>query len=324
MSTTPRLAHDTWDCMLPGPPSRNNGGSSDCSTSGLLAYGAGSSVSIIETRSMQLVTVLPMPAPSTTSSHSLAPFVTSVRWTPQPLRRDILTHEPSNSHLILAVGDRQGRIALWDFRLKTVIQWMDFDPPSKLGVQDLCWILAKPDSWILASINGPSLLSLWNTSTGRCIWKYDASPEYFSCIRRDPFDFRHFCALGLKGFLLSVKLLGDQEEDVVIKEHQNPINDLNELQKLEKETAINSSSPALAAFPNYVVKFSFSPQWKHILFVTFPKELLVYDLQYQTSLSSIGLPRGFGKFLDVAPDPDNELLYCAHFDGKLSTWKRKQ
>lgn len=201
---------------------------------------------------------------------------------------------------------------------------MDFDPPSKLGVQDLCWILAKPDSWILASINGPSLLSLWNTSTGRCIWKYDASPEYFSCLRRDPFDFRHFCALGLKGFLLSVKLLGDQEEDVVIKERQIPISDTNELQKLEKETAINSSSPALAAFPNYVVKFNFSPQWKHILFVTFPKELLVYDLQYQTSLSSLGLPRGFGKFLDVAPDPDNELLYCAHFDGKLSTWKRKQ
>ncbi|KAL5729631.1 hypothetical protein ACHQM5_002555 [Ranunculus cassubicifolius] len=325
MSSIPRLAHETMaDCMLPGPPSRNNGGSSDCSTSGLLAYGAGSSVSIIEIRSMQLITVLPMPAPSTTSSLSLAPFVTSVRWSPQPLRRDILTHEPSNSHLILAVGDRQGRIALWDFRLKFVLLWMDFDPPSKLGVQDLCWIRTKPDSWILASINGPSLLSLWNTSTGRCIWKYDASPEYFSCIRRDPFDSRHFCALGLKGFLLSVKVVGNEEDDVVIKERQIPINhDFNELQRLEKESAINSSSPASAAFPHYMVKFSFSPQWKHIVFVTFPKELVVFDLQYETSLSSVGLPRGCGRFLDVVPDPDNELLYCAHLDGKLSTWRRK-
>ncbi|PIA57024.1 hypothetical protein AQUCO_00600031v1 [Aquilegia coerulea] len=340
MSTVPRLAQETWDCMLPGPPSRNNGGSIDCSTSGLLAYGAGSSVSIIDTRSMQLVTVLPMPAPSGNSSSSsslsssssssssslLAPFVTCVRWTPQSLRRDILTHEPSNSHLILAVGDRQGRIALFDFRLKHVLLWMDFDPPSnsKLGVQDLCWIRVKTDSWILASINGPSLLSLWNTFNGRCIWKYDSSPEYFSCIRRDPFDFRHFCVLGLKGFLLSVKLVGDGEDDVVIKEHQIPINESNELLKLERESALNPSTPALAAFPHYIVKFCFSSQWKHILYVTFPKELLVFDLQYETSLSSTALPRSCSKFIDVTPDPDSELLYCAHLDGKLSTWRRKE
>ncbi|KAF9616517.1 hypothetical protein IFM89_029978 [Coptis chinensis] len=317
-----RLAHETWDCMLPGPPSRNNAGSSDCTTSGLLAYGAGSSVSIIDTRSMQLLTVLPMPPSTSSPSPSLAPFVTSVRWTPQPLRRDILTHEPSNSHLILAVGDRQGRISLYDVRLKLLILKMDPTDPSKLlGIQDLCWIQSKPDSWILASINGPSLLSLYNTSTGRCIWKYDASPEFFSCIRRDPFDARHFCVLGLKGFLLSAKLLGENEDDVVIKERQIPINDSNELQRLE---TVNFSAPALGAFPNYLVKLCFSSQWKHILFLSFPKELVVFDLQYETSLSSFGLPRGCGKFIDVVPDPDNELIYCAHADGKLSIWRRKE
>ncbi|KAF8407138.1 hypothetical protein HHK36_006263 [Tetracentron sinense] len=329
--SVPRPPHETWDSMLPGPPSRNNGGSADCSTSGLLAYGAGSSVAVVDSRSMQLVSVLPMPVPST-SSIALAPFVTSLRWTPQPLRRDLLTHEISNSHLLLAVGDRQGRIAIWDFRLKLVLLWMEFDPSpsftssdkSKLGIQDLCWIRARADSWILASINGPSLLALWNTSTGRCIWKYDASPEFFSCIRRDPFDSRHFCVVGLKGFLLSVKVLGDNENDVVIKEIQIPtVSDSNELQKLERDAATGSSSPALAVFPLYVVKFSFSPQWRHVLFVIFPKELVVFDLQYETSLSSGGVPRGCGKFLDVLPDPDNDLLYCAHLDGKLSTWRRK-
>ncbi|XP_042498165.1 WD repeat-containing protein 11 isoform X2 [Macadamia integrifolia] len=325
MSIT-RSPLDYWDCMLPGPSSRNNGGSVDYSTSGLLAYGAGSCVTVVDARSMQLLCVLPMPAPSTYPI-ALAPFVTSVRWAPQPLRRDILTHEPSNSHLHLAVGDRQGRIALWDFRLRVVLLWMEFDPSSdkaKLGVQDLCWVRARADSWLLASISGPSLLALWNTSTGRCIWKYDASLELLSCIRRDPFDSRHFCALGLKGFLLSLMVLGDGDDDVVIKEHRIPtVGDSSELQKFERDVASGSNAPALAVFPLFVARFSFSPQWRFILFVTFPKELFVFDLQYETSLSFAGLPRGCNKFLDVLPDPDNDVLYCAHLDGKLSTWKRK-
>ncbi|XP_043699328.1 WD repeat-containing protein 11-like isoform X2 [Telopea speciosissima] len=324
--SVPRSPLDSWDCMLPGPPSRNNGGSADCSTSGLLAYGAGSCVTVVDARSMQLLCVLPMPAPST-SPIALAPFVTSVRWAPQPLRRDVLTQEPSNSHLFLAVGDRQGRIALWDFRLRLVLLWMEFDPSSdksKLGVQDLCWVRARVDSWLLASISGPSLLSLWNTSTGRCIWKYDASLEFLSCIRCDPFDSRHFCALGLKGFLLSIMVIGEGDDDVVIKVHRIPTaSDSSELQKFERDAASGSNAPALAVFPLFVARFSFSPQWRYILFVTFPKELLVFDLQYETSLSSAGPPRGCSKFLDVLPDPDNDVLYCAHLDGKLSTWKRK-
>ncbi|KAF6139126.1 hypothetical protein GIB67_009969 [Kingdonia uniflora] len=195
MSATPRLPQETYDCMFPGPPSCNNGGSVDCSTSGLFAYGTGSSIAIVETRSMQLVTVIPMPSPSTTS----------------PLR-DFLTHEPSNSHLVLAVGDRQGRIALWDLRV-----------------------------------------------------------------------------------------LGEGKGDVVIKEPQvnTVISDPYELLRLEKESNVGLYSPALAAFPTYIVRFCFSPQWRYMLFVTFPKELVVFDLQYERSLSCCGIPRGCGKFLDV-------------------------
>ncbi|KAK6941674.1 hypothetical protein RJ641_027051 [Dillenia turbinata] len=322
-----------WDAMLPGPASRNNGGSIDCSTSGLLAYGAGSSIAVLDSHSFQLISVLPMPSPSSTAAAtssaagtaSLSPYITSVRWTPQPLSRDLLTHEPSNSHLLLAAGDRQGRIALFDFRFKSVSLWFEFDSPekSKLGIQDLCWIRSGPDSHILASINGPSLLSLWRVSTGRCFYKYDASPEYFSCIRRDPFDSRHFCVLGLKGFLLSVKVLGETEDDVVIREMQVRA-DFSELQKLERDGNGGGGAPALAVFPLHFARLCFSPQWKHILFVTFPRELVVFDLQYETVIFSTALPRGSAKFMDVLADPDNELLYCAHVDGKLSTWKRKE
>ncbi|KAK3025871.1 hypothetical protein RJ639_042300 [Escallonia herrerae] len=305
----------SWDCVLPGPPSRNNGGAADLSPTGLLAYAAGGSVAVVDARSMQLVHVLPLPAPS--------PFLTSLRWSPHhlPLPLSPSTHP----HLLLAVGDRHGRISLLDLRSPSP-PLLSLSPSSeKSGIQDLAWIRTRSDSYILAALSGPSLLSLFNTSTSRCFFKYDAAPELFSSIQRDPFDSRHFCCLGLKGFLLSVKVLGDSaENDVVLKELQ--INtDASELNKLEKDASnTDGSAPAMAVFPTYVAKLAFSPHWKHILFVTFPRELVVFDLQYETVLFVTGLPRGCGRFMDVLPDPSIEVVHCAHLDGKLTTWRRKE
>ncbi|XP_044471425.1 WD repeat-containing protein 11 isoform X1 [Mangifera indica] len=326
-TTTP--PSDSWDCnyMLSGPPSRNNFGSADLSSSGLLAFASGSSLSILDSRSLQLISTFPIPPPTATNSAaSLSPFVTSVRWTPFTLRCDLLSSEPSNSHLLLAVGDRHGRIALLDFRIRSVFLWLDPDPNPRLGIQDLCWIISRPDSYI-AAINGTSILSIYSTTTpSSCIWKYDTSPEYLSCIRRDPFHSSHFCVIGYKGLLLSVKVLGQREDEVVIKELKIQT-DCTEFLKLERDAnggSPSSTSPASGLFPLYMVKFAFSPQWRHILFVTFPRELVVFDLQYETTLSAASLPRGCAKFLDVSPDPNNDLLYCAHLDGKLSIWRRKE
>ncbi|CAN1215415.1 WD repeat-containing protein 11 [Linum perenne] len=332
--TPPHPAADTspWECMLPGPPSRNNFGSVDISASGLLAFPSGSSVSVVDSRSLQHIATIPLPAPafssSTSPSTALSPFVTSVRWTPLPLRRDLLVTEPSSSHLILSAGDRHGRIALIDFRDRSILLWLESDSSSKCGIQDLCWILCKPDSYILAAISGPSILSLYNTASGYCFFKYDATPELLSCIRRDPFDLRHVCVIGLKGFLLSIKVLGEGEDEVVVKELRVPA-DCADLLKLEKDAAAGSSAssgsaPASAVFPLYSVKLAFSPHWQQILFVTFPKELVVFDLQYETALFSASLPRGCSKFLDVLTDPNSGFLYCAHQDGKLSVWRRNE
>ncbi|KAL2467520.1 WD repeat-containing protein 11 [Forsythia ovata] len=72
----------SWDCMLPGPPSKNNGGAADISNAGLLAYAAGSSVTIVDVNSMQLVFTLPLPlhpsSAGTIVAASLSPFITVV------------------------------------------------------------------------------------------------------------------------------------------------------------------------------------------------------------------------------------------------------
>lgn len=120
-------------------------------------------------------------------------------------------------------------------------------------------------------------------------------------------------------------MLGQKEDEVLIKELQIQT-DCTELLKLERELSVGAAglSPASGLFPLYMVKFTFSPHWRHIIFVTFPRELVVFDLQYETALSSAALPRGCAKFLDVLADPNNDFLYCAHLDGKLSIWRRKE
>ncbi|KAL9842099.1 putative transcription factor WD40-like family [Arabidopsis thaliana] len=237
------------DCILPGPPSRSNLSAADLSPSGLLAFASGSSVSLVDSRSLQLISSVSLPSPISCAFST----VTSVRWAPVPVQRDLFS-----SDLLIAVGDHLGRIALVDFRLCSVRLWLEQSCDSASargkslgcgGVQDLCWVLARPDSYVLAAITGPSSLSLY-TDSGQLFWKYDASPEYLSCIRCDPFDSRHFCVLGLKGFLLSLKLLGTTENDVPTKEFQIQT-DCSDLQKLEREVVASSSHSTLSCISRF-------------------------------------------------------------------------
>ncbi|KAH7834615.1 hypothetical protein Vadar_017932 [Vaccinium darrowii] len=88
-----------------------------------------------------------------------------------------------------------------------------------------------------------SLLSHYNTTTGRCFHKYDAAPKFLSRICHDPFDSIQFCAKGLKGFLLSVIMLGDESKyEVVVKE----------IQRLERDNGQNSSVGAAAEMVVFV------------------------------------------------------------------------
>lgn len=148
------------DYILPGPPSRSNLSAADLSSSGLLAFASGSSVSLVESHSLQLISTVSLPTPPSCAFST----VTSVRWAPVSVSFDLL----------IAVGDHLGRIALVDFRLCSVRLWLEQSCEnvrgknlgSGGGIQDLRWVLARPESYILAAISGPSFLSLY-TDSGR-------------------------------------------------------------------------------------------------------------------------------------------------------------
>ena len=171
--------------ILLGPPSRENGGCTQCSEKGLQVYRVGRTIVIIETRSMQPVSVLPMPPPS--SSPLLpAPFVTSLQWTPQSIQKNI-TQELSTAHLRLAMGYRQGWIVVWDTGSRQVTHQMNFESnKGKLGIQDVCrGRCMRTESQFFMAIHGSSLLAIWNMQSARCIWKYDAAPHILVSISCD-------------------------------------------------------------------------------------------------------------------------------------------
>ncbi|KAH7442491.1 hypothetical protein KP509_03G091500 [Ceratopteris richardii] len=327
--------------MLVAPAVKENNGSCHCSSHGLLAYGAGSSIVIIDVRSMQLVTVLPMPSPGTTAFQP-APFVTSVQWTPEGLQRD-LTQESPISHLKLAVGDKQGRISIWNISTGEICTWLGFEGErAKLGIQDMCWVGGQP--WFLIVIHGPSLISLWDTSSGRSVWRLDATPEILGCIKCDPFDARQVCVIGSKGLVLSLQITGLSEVDVVVKQYQ--LNILEErvssavsvsvksnggsADRDSGKDAVSGSSAGSSTTANQTSgslvgnnpKCLFSTNSRGILFIMFPREFFVFDLQFGTMLSSSGLPRGCGKLLELIA-VDGDILYCAHMDGRLTVWRKK-
>jgi WD repeat-containing protein 11 len=160
------------------PSGRGNGSCIDLSPVGLLTHGAGSSVIVSDPRSMQLLCVLPMP------SSSLASFITVVRRAPPALAGAVAGEgeddEDDCRPLRLTAGDHHDRIVVWDAR---VLHWLNLDETRGValvsigGVQDLCWI-HHASGWLLAAINGPSLLCIWEMSNNpRVLWMFDATPE---------------------------------------------------------------------------------------------------------------------------------------------------
>ncbi|CAN4103717.1 unnamed protein product [Withania somnifera] len=218
--------NESWDCMLPGPPSRNNGGSADISPAGLFAYASGSSVTIVETHSMQLVTTIPLPRPR------------------------------------------------------------------------LLQVVVVPTTYHLSS---PPLSGPHNHSRMHLMFL-----SFISCL---------LLVIVKAGFVCSISGL-DHRPDFSFS---IPVRGVNSGFRI----CVGNGAPASTTFPRYIAKFAFSPHWRHLIFVVFPRDLVVFDLQYETALFSAGLPRGCGKFIEVLPDSNVEVLYCVHLDGKLSTWRRK-
>lgn len=310
--------------VLSPPASKENGGAVHCSPHGLVAYGAGSSVVVMEPRSMQLVAVLPMPAVKNAALQP-APFVTAVQWTPEGIPRDLAAQDFSTAHLQLAVGDRQGRVAIWDVASGDVCTWLEVDAEkSRQGIQDLCWVYGQP--WLLAVIHGPTCLNIWDPSTGRCVWRFDSGGELLGCVRADPFDSRQFSLVGLHGLLLSILVGGVSESDILTKQYVIPGQDEKGtvVEKAKDGAPLSSGAPALASAPGILVRCLYSRTRRGLLYVMMPREIVVFDLAFGMQLASTSLPRGCAKLLDLLACTDGDVLYCAHQDGKASAWRRKE
>ncbi|GBG86177.1 hypothetical protein CBR_g41081 [Chara braunii] len=330
--------------ILPGPCARENYGAMDCNAQGLLAYATGTTVVVVEVRTMQLVSTL-----SLNSKQDAA--VTAVRWSPEGLSRDLGHGSP----LRLAAGDRAGRIIIWDVtQEETVAVLVLVDGDKDRGgrdvvgggggvggvgggggggggritgpIGDLYWVYGHP--WMVAAIHGGTHVLIWDTTSCKPLWRFDAT-ESLSCVRADPIDPRLVAITGTRGLLLVLVMNGKRDGDITQVQHRMVVGEEREVQKggdermkdkaMEKEKGGGGGGGVLG-----IVKCLFSNRARGLLYVMTPREIVAFDLQFGMPVDSTALPRGYTKLLDMLALVEGDLLYCVHVDGKLSCWKRRE
>lgn len=234
--------------LLPAPASASNRGAADLLEGGeLVAYGAASTVAVVEVATLQVACMLQ-------GGHRGA-TVTAVKWGPHdgahgaPFKqaagaaasaggpmasRASPSHHSHHHHhppLRLASGDSAGGVVVWDAASGAAAARLDDAPAAQelldgyaaaargdCCVTGLAWVL--PGRGALAAVIAPALLVVWDPGApsagggggGGLLWKRElaapTSPETFTSIAVDPLDRRRAVLCGDAGALVVMRLRG--------------------------------------------------------------------------------------------------------------------
>eukprot|EP00054_Salpingoeca_dolichothecata_P029077 m.225827 g.225827 ORF g.225827 m.225827 type:complete len:1145 (-) comp26390_c0_seq9:52-3486(-) len=284
------LAHQPR--TVPGGLHPLNKAAIDWGWQGFIAYGSHASVVIVEPETFQVVQTL---------HHHKAP-ITKIKW-----ERDLAAHNLHRPYgLRLVSGDSTGKLVVWDAISGHPLLQCSEGGKGKPGkqVQDLAWIVpsenkdASPRGYIL-SLHYPSPLILWSVDKGQPVWKVDFGDKLFS-FALDP-----FCSSRMVVMTHHALLLVD---DFSTEKVPSPLK--QKYQIANEESSGKSESESFRAL--------FSPVDEHQLFLVFPKEILIMDLEIKQTINAIGLERGMSPFVSVAPCTTTNMLHCLHANGCIS------
>ncbi|GIM02415.1 hypothetical protein Vretimale_7287, partial [Volvox reticuliferus] len=340
--------------VLPCPATKSNQGAADLLETQLFAYGVGSSIAIVEVQELQLACLLQ-------GGHRNHP-VTSVKWCPDCHSRDLKTH---GSHVRLASGDAAGGVVVWSLlsgsvisrledhfavrdHIRTVVRGRDVPSVSvssggaantgsgpgggpgggggvggvsaamgEGAVAGLAWVMSS--SAVLAVLLSPGLLLLWDTKGGAVLWKRALpAPDVWHGLQVDPLDCRSLAASSSQGGLVLLTLGDPAVERVEMRTHR----------VAPGAGAMSSPSSSSAAL------YSHFCATRGLLFLLFPREIVVYDTELNTPVASRPLPPGcapFSAMLGVygsgvsagtGDEGGCDCLYVGHVDGGLSVFVR--
>ncbi|GLI63491.1 hypothetical protein VaNZ11_006473, partial [Volvox africanus] len=343
--------------VLPCPATKSNQGAADLLETQLFAYGVGSSIAIVEVQELQLACLLQ----GGHRNHA----VTSVKWCPDCHSRDLKSH---GSHLRLASGDAAGGVVVWSLlsggivnrledhfvvrdHIRTVARGRDVPgvsvssvgaaningsagggggPGGGAGgggggsaavgegaVAGLAWVMSS--AAVLAVLLSPGLLLLWDTKGGAILWKRALpAPDVWQGLQVDPLDCRYLAVSSNQGALELLTLEDPAGGRVEMRTH-----------RLAPGGAATSSPSH-----NGVVFYPHFCATRGLLFLLFPREIVVYDTELSTPVASRPLPPGCAPFSAIlggygsgvsagtGDEGGCDCLYVGHVDGGLSVFVR--
>ncbi|GLC70526.1 hypothetical protein PLESTF_000996000 [Pleodorina starrii] len=336
--------------VLPCPATKANQGAADLLETQLFAYGVGSSVAVVEVHELQLACLLQ-------GGHRNHP-VTSVKWCPDCHSRDLKSH---GSHLRLASGDSAGGVVVWSLLSGGVIARLEdhFAVKDHIravargrdtaggpggggggggggassggggggggiggsgggggggegGVAGLAWVMSS--SAVLAVLLSPGLLLLWDTKGGAVLWKRALpAPDVWQGLQVDPLDCRSLAVVSGQGGLALVSLDDPAAERVGLR--------TTRLLGVGSGGSFQGGASFCAT--------------RGLLFLLFPREIIVYDTELGTPVASRPLPPGappFSSLLGVygsgvsggtGDEGGCDCLYVGHVDGGVSVFVRQ-
>lgn len=298
--------------FLPRPPKADAGGVAKLLNGELLAYASASSVVVVDVRCMDQATAL-------VGGHTSA-NVTALDWHPVTGSAEAKTAPL----LLLASGDTDGRVIIWDVLQGTPIAALEDAFYAGFGSADggarradSVRVPVKALSWstaqnLLTILLAPGYLLLWDYRSGGVIWRRDlGTSDAFNSLQTDPCDRRRVVLSTSQGAFAALRF-------------DAPSVDKIKYQRFQAE--ISASGTLKCALPGT----------RDILLLLLQRELIAFDLEYGQPVASASLPSGLPAFdavlgsfghsvAGVSPlEAGIDALYCSHTDGSVSTWQRKQ
>ncbi|KAG7176660.1 WD repeat-containing protein 11-like [Homarus americanus] len=318
---------------VPGPVSPQNKGALDWGWQGFLAYGAQTTVVVVDPVTLQCAQTL-----TRHRNH-----VVKVRW-----RKTRHYHQLSAPYsLILASADNSGTIIVWEVtRGEVTATLQDGNRP----IQELEWLGGVDGSeHLLAALHPPYSLIIWDTRHNNKLWKKSYT-ENLTAFHFDPFHFNKMaflcggCVLFVEDFSLNKCPSSNGRKFYVSTPRTSPGKVVNSIPTSTSSTSITDerTSTRIRRKMRELVVGEGKPKSEDVsqlaeclqlmyhrtvrdqLLLLYTREILVLDLTINQTVGIVVIDRAMSPFSQVLSCWQRDVLFCLHESGSVSAHFRRR